>query len=216
MTGEPIEIRIEDGKIIIEHNGFKDGACLKETEEFIKDMEKYNYLALEGWTLLRFQPNEKHKKETIEKIKETNKLKNKENPNRKKDISDKAKSTFNKRYGVDNILLKEINQEKARISLYEKNLVLSSKGQRYLHSLLGGEFNYPVGDLIFEAGGVKIGFEICEDAWIANRPGRSLYLQGVDIILNPTASHFAFFKTQTRERLVQDGSRAFGVAYIYA
>lgn len=79
-----------------------------------------------------------------------------------------------------------------------------------------GEFNYPVGDLIFEAGGVKIGFEICEDAWIANRPGRSLYLQGVDIILNPTASHFAFFKTQTRERLVQDGSRAFGVAYIYA
>ena len=79
-----------------------------------------------------------------------------------------------------------------------------------------GEFSYPVGDLIFEAGGVKIGFEICEDAWIANRPGRSLYLQGVDIILNPTASHFAFFKTQTRERLVQDGSRAFGVAYIYA
>lgn len=79
-----------------------------------------------------------------------------------------------------------------------------------------GEFSYPVGDLIFEAGGVKIGFEICEDAWIANRPGRSLYLQGVDIIMNPTASHFAFFKTQTRERLVQDGSRAFGVAYIYA
>jgi NAD+ synthase (glutamine-hydrolysing) len=79
-----------------------------------------------------------------------------------------------------------------------------------------GEFSYPVGDLIFEAGGIKIGFEICEDAWIANRPGRSLYLQGVDIILNPTASHFAFFKTQTRERLVQDGSRAFGVAYIYA
>ncbi|MDI9878432.1 NAD(+) synthase [Flectobacillus longus] len=79
-----------------------------------------------------------------------------------------------------------------------------------------GEFSYPVGDLIFDAGGIKIGFEICEDAWIANRPGRSLYLQGVDIILNPTASHFAFFKTQTRERLVQDGSRAFGVAYIYA
>jgi NAD+ synthase (glutamine-hydrolysing) len=79
-----------------------------------------------------------------------------------------------------------------------------------------GEFSYPVGDLVFEADGIKIGFEICEDAWIANRPGRALYLQGVDIILNPTASHFAFFKTQTRERLVQDGSRAFGVAYIYA
>jgi NAD+ synthase (glutamine-hydrolysing) len=79
-----------------------------------------------------------------------------------------------------------------------------------------GEFTYPVGDLIFEVGGVKIGFEICEDAWIANRPGRDLYLQGCDVILNPTASHFSFFKTQTRERLIQDGSRAFGVAYIYA
>jgi NAD+ synthase (glutamine-hydrolysing) len=79
-----------------------------------------------------------------------------------------------------------------------------------------GEFTYPVGDLIFEVGGVKIGFEICEDAWIANRPGRDLYAQGCDVIMNPTASHFSFFKTQTRERLIQDGSRAFGVAYIYA
>ena len=79
-----------------------------------------------------------------------------------------------------------------------------------------GEFTYPVGDLIFDVGGVKIGFEICEDAWIANRPGRDLYAQGCDIIMNPTASHFSFFKTQTRERLIQDGSRAFGVAYIYA
>ncbi|MBB6003628.1 NAD(+) synthase [Arcicella rosea] len=79
-----------------------------------------------------------------------------------------------------------------------------------------GEFSYPIGDLLFEVGGVKIGFEICEDAWVANRPGRELYLKGCDIILNPTASHFSFFKTQTRERLVQDGSRAFGVAYIYA
>ncbi len=79
-----------------------------------------------------------------------------------------------------------------------------------------GEFSYPVGDLVFEAGNIKIGFEICEDAWIANRPGRALYAQGVDIILNPSASHFAFFKTQTRERFVQDASRAFGVAYIYA
>jgi len=79
-----------------------------------------------------------------------------------------------------------------------------------------GEFTYPVGDFLFDVGGVKIGFEICEDAWIANRPGRDLYLQGCDVIMNPTASHFSFFKTQTRERLVQEGSRSFGVAYIYA
>jgi NAD+ synthase (glutamine-hydrolysing) len=76
--------------------------------------------------------------------------------------------------------------------------------------------SYPVGDYIFDIQGVRVGFEICEDAWVPARPGRDLYLQGVDIILNPTASHFSFYKTNTRERFIQDGSRAFGIAYIYA
>ena len=31
--------------------------------------------------------------------------------------------------------------------------------------------DYPIGDQFFDVGGVKIGFEICEDAWVANRPG---------------------------------------------
>ncbi|QJW89179.1 NAD(+) synthase [Spirosoma taeanense] len=78
-----------------------------------------------------------------------------------------------------------------------------------------GEFSYPFGDIVFDLSGVRIGFEICEDAWIANRPGRSLYERGIDIILNPSASHFAFFKSQTRERFVVDASRSFGVSYIY-
>jgi NAD+ synthase (glutamine-hydrolysing) len=76
--------------------------------------------------------------------------------------------------------------------------------------------NYPVGDYIFDIQGVRVGFEICEDAWVPQRPGRDLYLQAVDIMLNPTASHFSFFKTNTRERFIQDGSRAFGCVYIYA
>ena len=43
---------------------------------------------------------------------------------------------------------------------------------------------YPVGDLIFDCGGVRIGFEICEDAWVADRPGGALARRGVDVILN--------------------------------
>ncbi|MFD2573593.1 NAD(+) synthase [Spirosoma soli] len=78
-----------------------------------------------------------------------------------------------------------------------------------------GEFTYPFGDLVFDLSGIRVAFEICEDAWIANRPGRALYERGVDIIMNPSASHFAFFKSQVRERLVVDASRAFGVSYIY-
>ena len=75
---------------------------------------------------------------------------------------------------------------------------------------------YPIGDLVFDCGGVKIGFEICEDAWVAGRPGSGMAPQAVDIILNPSASHFAFGKLDVRKRLVTEGSRAFHVGYIYA
>jgi len=76
--------------------------------------------------------------------------------------------------------------------------------------------SYPLGDIHFDCGGVKIGFEICEDAWVADRPGSELALRGVDVILNPSASHFAFGKALVRERFVLEGSRAFNVSYVYA
>jgi NAD+ synthase (glutamine-hydrolysing) len=75
---------------------------------------------------------------------------------------------------------------------------------------------FPIGDLVFDLGDVRIGFEICEDAWVANRPGVDLALRGVDIVCNPSASHFAFGKFAVRQRFVIEGSRAFGVAYLYA
>lgn len=80
---------------------------------------------------------------------------------------------------------------------------------------LGGR-SYPIGDLIFDCGGLVLGFEICEDAWVANRPGGALAERGVDIILNPSASHFAFGKQEVRKRFILEGSRAFHVGYIYA
>jgi len=73
-----------------------------------------------------------------------------------------------------------------------------------------------IGDLIFDMDGVRVGFEVCEDAWVANRPGSDLARRGVDIILNPSASHFAFDKFQTRKRFVIEGSRAFSCTYVYA
>ena len=75
---------------------------------------------------------------------------------------------------------------------------------------------YPLGDLIFVLDDVHIGFEICEDAWVARRPGSALASRGVDVILNPSASHFAFDKHKVRRRFVLEGSRAFGVSYVYA
>ena len=87
-------------------------------------------------------------------------------------------------------------------------------GARAEVELDGGR--YPLGDLHFEVGGVRFGFEICEDAWVAKRPGAELAALGMDLILNPSASHFAFGKHATRERLVVEGARAFGVTYVYA
>ncbi|MES2467422.1 MAG: NAD(+) synthase [Verrucomicrobiota bacterium] len=75
---------------------------------------------------------------------------------------------------------------------------------------------YLAGDLVFDAGGVRFGFEICEDAWSADRPGISLCRRGVDVILNPSASHFAFGKNAVRQRFILEGSRAFHAAYVYA
>jgi NAD+ synthase (glutamine-hydrolysing) len=88
------------------------------------------------------------------------------------------------------------------------------KGRRS-HLVVEGR-RVPIGDLRFDCGGVRVGFEICEDAWAAERPGASLAARGVDLILNPSASHFAFGKDEIRRRFVLEGSRAYGVTYVYA
>lgn len=75
---------------------------------------------------------------------------------------------------------------------------------------------WPIGDLLFEVSGIRFGFEICEDAWVAGRPGNRMAECGVDVILNPSASHFAFGKDNVRRRFVLEGSRSFGVSYVYA
>ncbi len=75
----------------------------------------------------------------------------------------------------------------------------------------------PVGDLVYETNGIKFGFEICEDAWRKEkRPGYKLRERGVDLILNPSASHFAMRKSKLRENeVVIDGSRNFNCAYVF-
>jgi NAD+ synthase (glutamine-hydrolysing) len=83
-------------------------------------------------------------------------------------------------------------------------------------TLVVDNVSYPFGDIFFDLGGVRLGFEICEDAWVANRPGAALALKAVDLLLNPSASHFAFGKIEVRKRFVLEGSRGFGVGYLYA
>lgn len=77
-------------------------------------------------------------------------------------------------------------------------------------------YRVPMGDIVVDCQGTRIGFETCEDSWISSRPGRDLFQRHVDIILNPSASHFAAGKFDIREQFIREGSRAFGVAYAYA
>jgi NAD+ synthase (glutamine-hydrolysing) len=72
------------------------------------------------------------------------------------------------------------------------------------------------GDVVYNALGITFGFEICEDAWRVDRPGHRLYERGVDLILNPSASHFALGKSEAREKqVVIDGSKKFSCAYLF-
>ncbi|WP_046245790.1 NAD(+) synthase [Hymenobacter terrenus] len=76
---------------------------------------------------------------------------------------------------------------------------------------------WPLGDLIFEHQGVRFGFEICEDAWRADDVRPACRLVGkVDLIVNPSASHFAMSKTDVRYQLVMKASRTFDCTYLYA
>ena len=77
---------------------------------------------------------------------------------------------------------------------------------------------YPLGDVIYEINGVKIGFEICEDAWKPDhiRPACRFQPKGIDLILNSSASHFAFGKTAQREKLFVGSSATFHCAYLFA
>lgn len=72
-----------------------------------------------------------------------------------------------------------------------------------------------IGDIIYNINGVTIGFEICEDAWIDDRPACRLIERGVELILNPSASHFAFGKAKQRHELIAKSSGKFNCVYLY-
>ncbi len=76
---------------------------------------------------------------------------------------------------------------------------------------------FEFGDVIFAYKGCRIGTEICEDMWRGDqRPVHFLADRGVDIIVNPSASHFALGKTKQRESIILDASKKYNITYVYA
>jgi NAD+ synthase (glutamine-hydrolysing) len=74
----------------------------------------------------------------------------------------------------------------------------------------------PLGDMVLTKKGLSYGFEICEDAWRGEaRPGYRLKTRAVDMIFNPSASHFAMGKTLIREELIKNSSLLLNATYFY-
>ena len=77
--------------------------------------------------------------------------------------------------------------------------------------------NIPLGDYRIHFAGITLGIEICQDAWEGdNRPAYDLSRRGVSVICNPTASHFAFGKSEIRKSLVLEGAKIIDGAYVFA
>lgn len=72
----------------------------------------------------------------------------------------------------------------------------------------------PFGDLTINYKGVHIGLEICEDAWGSKRKMFDLKKRGVQLIINPSASHFAIGKEQARLNLIQEALDN-GISYCF-
>jgi NAD+ synthase (glutamine-hydrolysing) len=72
-----------------------------------------------------------------------------------------------------------------------------------------------LGDWIVKAGEAMLGFEICHDAWVECRPYSGLKARGANLILCPSASHFALGKQLKREALVLEAA-GHGLAYAYS
>ncbi len=77
-----------------------------------------------------------------------------------------------------------------------------------------GEHEVPFGSITLKYKGIQVGFEICEDAWREDRPA-AYFERDVQLILNPSASHFAFGKAEFRKSLVTESSKRFNCTYLY-
>lgn len=114
-----------------------------------------------------------------------------EHPAQNKEIRQKQIDTTIERYGVPYSFLNEEVRNKGRESLHANGNVTTSRQQCYIHNLVGGELNYPIGkynidilldDIVIEYNGgghnlqVKFG-NISEEDFVKRERSRDYYLK---------------------------------------
>lgn len=111
-----------------------------------------------------------------------------------------------------------IHYESRWFSAWQPNTALQielSDQYKTLPDVFKGK-HFPFGDLCYEIGGLKIGIEICEDALRRHRSAKKGEGRNPDLILNPSASPFAFGKFDLRRQFVCEQSDNSGSAYLSA
>lgn len=85
--------------------------------------------------------------------------------------------------------------------------------------ILGGgqpEYYIPIGnDIIYKAGGLCFGVEICEDVWAPLTPSTWEAMAGAELIVNLSASNDTIGKRDYRRRLIQNRSMSLMCEYLY-
>lgn len=103
---------------------------------------------------------------------------------------------------------------------YEKRWFSARRYDAVTIELWEGQETLFGNNLIFslrdEANPVKIGMEICEDAWTPVSPGRLLAVNGAEILVNLSASNEVIGKEQFRRNLVGGVSSSCICGYVYA
>ncbi len=100
---------------------------------------------------------------------------------------------------------------------YEKRWFSEGLGITGQELNLSFQKSVPFGtDLIFAAGNIKFGFEICEDVWVPVPPSSYLSLQGAHIIGNLSASNEVVSKADYRRSLIENQSARCMASYVYS
>lgn len=100
---------------------------------------------------------------------------------------------------------------------YEKRWFAEGLGIIDKNISLDFQKDIPFGtNLIFSAGNIKFGFEICEDIWVTIPPSSYLSLLGANIIGNLSASNEVVSKADYRRSLISNQSARCMSSYVYS
>ncbi|PMD48798.1 glutamine-dependent NAD(+) synthetase with GAT domain-containing protein [Hyaloscypha variabilis F] len=79
-----------------------------------------------------------------------------------------------------------------------------------------GQHTVPIGDAVLSTLDTAVGCETCEELFTPLNPSTYMGLNGVEIILNSSASHAELRKLRTRLDLISNSTRKVGGVYVYA